>query len=129
MIFDQRTVDASSFGSSLGSGYAINREGHRWSKGLIKEVEMGLVKKAGSIRDLADLIKVPSDALDATVTRWNKDMAAGKNTEFGRPIRAKGKQSYAFDGPVISAPINEGPFCALELYPTLVNNQGGLKKN
>lgn len=129
MIFDQRTLDAGSFGSSLGSGYAINREGHRWSKGLVKEVEMGLVKKAGSIRELADLIKIPADALDATVARWNKDMAAGKDTEFGRPIRAKGKQSYSFDGPLISAPIDQGPFYAIELYPTLVNTQGGPKKN
>ncbi|WP_289186232.1 FAD-binding protein, partial [Turicimonas muris] len=41
----------------------------------------------------------------------------------------KGKGSYTFDGPEISAPIENGPFYAVELYPTLVNTQGGPRKN
>ena len=129
MIFDQETLDKGSFGSSLGSGYAINREGHRWTKDMSEEVKIGLVQKADSIEALAQLIHVPSDALSATVAKWNEDMKNGKDTEFGRPIHAKGKQSYAFDAPLISAPIATGPFYAIALYPTLVNTQGGPRKN
>lgn len=129
MIFDQTTVDKGPMGSSLGSGYAINREGHRWSKDLAKEVELGVVKKADNLTDLAKQIGLPEGQLEKTVDKWNKDMAAGADSEFGRPIRAKGKGSYAFDGPEISAPIQTGPFYAVELYPTLVNTQGGPRKN
>ena len=129
MIFDQKTVDKGPMGSSLGSGYAINREGHRWSKDLSKEVELGVVKKADNLTDLAKQIGLPEGALEQTVSKWNADMDAGKDTEFGRPLRAKGKGSYAFDGPEISAPIKTGPFYAVELYPTLVNTQGGPRKN
>lgn len=129
LILDQATVNKGPMGSGLGSGYAINREGHRWSKDLSKEVEMGLVKKADTIEDLAKQLGVPSEALVATVQKWNKDMADGKDTEFGRPIRAKGKQSYTFDGPQISGPISEAPFYGVALYPTLVNTQGGPRKN
>ncbi|WP_277030394.1 FAD-dependent oxidoreductase [Turicimonas muris] len=129
LIFDQATADKGPMGSGLGSGYAINREGHRWSKDLSKEVEMGLLKKANSIAELSKMLNLPEGQLEKTVEKWNTDVKAGKDTEFGRPIRAKGKGSYTFDGPEISAPIENGPFYAVELYPTLVNTQGGPRKN
>lgn len=129
MIFDQATVDNGPMGSGLGSGYAINREGHKWSPGMSKEVEMGLVKKANTPEELGKLLGLPEGQLEATLNKWNEDMAAGKDSEFGRPLRAKGKGSYTFDGPEISAPINKAPYYGIELYPTLVNTQGGPKKN
>ncbi len=129
LIFDQATADKGPMGSGLGSGYAINREGHRWSKDLSKEVEMGLLKKANSIAELSKMLNLPEGQLEKTVEKWNTDVKAGKDTEFGRPIHAKGKGSYTFDGPEISAPIENGPFYAVELYPTLVNTQGGPRKN
>ncbi|MFU0841066.1 MAG: Tat pathway signal sequence domain protein [Burkholderia sp.] len=128
LVFDDKALKAGPLDSSLGSGYAINREHHRWSKDLAHEVELGIVKKADTIEELAKQIGVPAENLSATVKRWNSDVKAGKDTEFGRPIKTKAK-SYAWDGAEISAPIETAPFYAVTLYPTLVNTQGGPKKN
>ncbi len=74
------------------------------------------------------MINVPEANLVATLKRWNDDMAKGADTEFGRPVKAKAK-SYAWDAPLISAPIAKAPFYAVTLVPTLVNTQGGPRKN
>lgn len=129
LVFDQATLDKGPLGSSLGSGYAINRSKHSWSKDLSKEIELGLVKKAESIGELARLINVPELNLVKTVQKWNADIKAGEDTDFGRAIKAAGKQAYAFDAPLKSAPIEHGPYYAIPLYPALVNTQGGPRKN
>lgn len=108
--------------------WAINREHHTWSKDCEKEVGMGLVKKADTLTDLATAIEVPAEELEATVKLWNEDIKAGKDTLFGRPVK-KAANSYAFDAPQVSAPIEKGPYYALALYPTLVNTQGGPRRN
>ena len=64
-----------------------------------------------------------------TVQKWNADIKAGEDTDFGRAIKAAGKQAYAFDAPLKSAPIEHGPYYAIPLYPALVNTQGGPRKN
>lgn len=128
LVFDQDTLNRGPLGSSLGSGYAINREKHRWSKDLAEEVKLGVVKKAGTIADLAKAINVPSKNLEKTIAKWNADMKAGEDSDYGRAIKAKAK-SYAFDAPVRSGPIEKGPFYAIALYPTLVNTQGGPRRN
>lgn len=45
LVFDDATLKMGLLGSSLGSGWAINREHHTWSAECKKEIEMGLVKK------------------------------------------------------------------------------------
>ena len=60
--------------------------------------------------------------------RWNEDIRAGKDTLFGRPVK-KAAKSYAFDAPLVSAPLEKGPYYALELWPTLVNTQGGPRRD
>lgn len=129
LVFDQATLDKGPLGSSLGSGYAINREKHRWSKDLNAEIKQGIVKKADSIAALAKLIGVPEKNLEKTIQKWNTDIKAGEDTDYGRAIKAAGKQAYAFDAPLKSAPIEKGPYYAIALYPTLVNTQGGPRKN
>ena len=107
LVFDHATLRMGPLGSSLGSGWAINREHHTWSKDCEKEIEMGLVKKANTIADLARAIKVPAEELEATIKRWNEDIRAGKDTLFGRPVK-KAAKSYAFDAPLVSAPLEKG---------------------
>lgn len=128
LVFDDATLRMGPLGSSLGSGWAINREHHIWSKNCEKEIAMGLVKKADTIEALAGEIGVPPEELAATVAKWNADVKSGKDSLFGRPIK-KAAKSYAFDAPLVSAPIEKGPFYALPLYPTLVNTQGGPRRN
>ena len=129
MIFGQETLDKGSLGSPLGSGNAVNREGLRWSRDLSAEVKMGVVKKAETIEALAAAIGVPAENLAATVQKWNADIRAGKDTLFGRPLKAKGRGTYIYDAPDLSAPIEKAPYYAVEMYPILVNTQGGPRKN
>lgn len=91
-----------------------------------------MIIKADSIAELAEKIKVPADALTATVEHWNKDITAGKDTEFGRILKRdlKGKTAFAGrEAPIVSEPLGEGPYYAVALYPTMLNTQGGPKKN
>lgn len=129
MIFGQETLDKGPLGSALGSGYAVNREGLRWSRDLSAEVKMGVVKKADTLEDLAKAINVPVENFTETIAKWNADVKAGRDTLFGRPMRAKGKGTYIYDAPELSAPILQGPYYAIEMYPILVNTQGGPRKN
>lgn len=129
VIFDQASLDKGTLGSGLGSGYAINRENHRWTRDLGEEIKMGVVKKANTIAELAELIEVPAKNLEKTVQKWNTDIKAGEDTDFGREIQSKGKQAYTFDSPLKSAPIEKGPYYAVAMYPSLINTQGGPRKN
>jgi predicted oxidoreductase len=50
-----------------------------------------------------------------TVDRWNRDAEAGRDTDFGRTL--------------MQAPIVGGPFYAVELSPSMLNTQGGPRRN
>ena len=42
----------------------------------------------------------------------------------------KGKTAFAGrEAPIVSEPLGEGPYYAVALYPTMLNTQGGPKKN
>ncbi len=115
------------------SGYSNNREGYKWSGNNQKEVENGIIIKAATIRELAGKIGVPADVLEATVAKWNADMKAGKDSDFGRPIQNPHKKVVHVEQKLtslVSEPLDaEGPFYALKLFPSLLNTQGGPKKD
>lgn len=112
-------------------GYASGIEGYHWSEDSSKEVESGIVKKADTLEALAEMIHVPAANLKAQVARWNADMKAGADTEFGRKIKKTGKSAFiGTDVPTLSAPLAEkGPYYAIEAYPALLNTQGGPKRD
>lgn len=115
------------------SGYSINREGYKWSRDNSQELQNGVIKKADTLEALAKIIGVPADNLVATVKKWNADMKAGKDTEFNRPVQNPHKKVVHIEqkaGGVVSAALDEtGPYYAVKLYPTLLNTQGGPKKD
>jgi predicted oxidoreductase len=61
------------------------------------------------------LLKLPAGSLDQTVARWNAQCAAGSDSDFGRTK--------------MLAPFDSGPYYAVELSPSMLNTQGGPRRN
>lgn len=132
VIFDEATLKAGPL-TYANLGYATLREGVRWSKDGEEEIKAGIIKKADSIEELAHTLKIPADALGASVKRWNETIAAGDDPDFGRrqkkPENQKSTGLATSASPYLSLPLAEkGPYYAIELYPTLLNSQGGPKR-
>jgi fumarate reductase flavoprotein subunit len=84
-----------------------------FSKDLGPEMEAGVVRKAGTIRELAGLMGVDPRVLDETVAKVNDGVKAGKDPEFGR------KKGFG----AVATP----PFYFLEARVGLSDTVGGLK--
>ena len=84
-----------------------------FSDTLEEEIEAGYVHRAQSIEALAERIEVPADRLAETVERWNERVVDDDDPDFGRT-----------DG---LTPIDEGPFYALEVVPTMYDTAGGVR--
>lgn len=87
-------------------------------------VAAGLWHSADSLAELAGLIGVPAEALEATVARFNEHAAAEHDPDFGR-----GEEMYdrAFSGdasPLV--PIEKGPFHAAAFGLSDLGTKGGL---
>jgi fumarate reductase (cytochrome) len=94
------------------TAFLVFDEGVRTS---LKQIEgyftLGLVQAADTLRELAAKISVPADALDATITNYNRKSAA----EFNRP------------GPPV--PLRTPKYYAIEVRPGIHYTMGGLKIN
>ena len=78
----------------------------------MQEIESGLIKKADSIAELAKMIDVDPDTLQATLDRWNEMCATKNDVDFGRPSGTMMK-------------IQRAPFYAGQVWPVVSNTQGG----
>ncbi|MEM3697311.1 MAG: FAD-binding protein [Candidatus Bathyarchaeia archaeon] len=90
-----------------------------WSVDNTKEIEMGWIKCADTIEELALKIGDPlmkPEALKATVRRWNQLCRKGLDQDFERDHEKL-------------APIDEPPFYAIPIYPGLVCTLGGPRRN
>ena len=86
-----------------------------FSEDLDAEVAAGTVLKADTLAGLADQMGIPAARFEETVAKWNADVAAGADSEYGRTGGL---------GPVTTA-----PFYAFATYSTMFDNSGGLKIN
>ena len=86
-------------------------ENYEWSRDNLKEVQNGLIQKADSIEELADMIGCPSKELVATVESWNVSCDTGTD-DMGRP-------------PKSMVPLRKPPYYLAEVWPCVSNTQGG----
>lgn len=91
-----------------------NDEGVRvdWSKDNMKEVELGILKRANSIAELANLLGVDVGATKASIARWNALCDKAADDDHGRPGGTMAR---------ISSP----PYYGAPVGPILSNTQGG----
>ena len=85
------------------------------SRGIGRAAALGLARAGAQVLALARTVGLDPDALGETVQRWNGFCEAGKDAEFGRTM--------------MLAPIAKGPFYAVELSPSMLNTQGGPRRN
>lgn len=83
-----------------------------WSEDNLKEVENGILKKADSVEELAEILEVEPGELKKTLDRWNDFCAKQSDEDFGR-------------SPKTMMEIKTPPFYTGELWPVVSNTQGG----
>jgi succinate dehydrogenase/fumarate reductase flavoprotein subunit len=116
MIFDHTLFAAGPlYDKHPSHGWTQIIERYDWSKDNSAELARGWIKCAPSLRELATLLNLEPTVLAQSVERWNRSCADGQDTQFGRRL--------------MLAPIAEPPFYAIELSPSMLNTQGGPRRN
>jgi succinate dehydrogenase/fumarate reductase flavoprotein subunit len=116
MVFDQDMMEAAPlYNKDPNRGWTPIMTAYDWSDDNSAEVEKGWIKKAETIEDLAKAVDLDPGALAATVQRWNAQVEAGEDSDYGRKLMLN--------------PFAKGPFYAIELSPSMINTQGGPRRN
>jgi len=116
MIFDHAHMKAGPlWDATPRHGWTQIIEKYDWSKDNNAELDKGWIKSAGTVEGLAEIIGVDPTALLDTVTGWNEGCEAGTDPEFGRSMMLN--------------PIAEAPYYAIEMSPSMLNTQGGPRRN
>ena len=116
MIFDHTHMTAGPiYDGHPSHGWTQIVELYEWSKDNSVELEKGWIKKADTLAELAAQIGMNGDTLSKTVSRWNAFTASGKDEEFGRTLMLTG--------------LDEGPYYAVQMSPSMLNTQGGPRRN
>lgn len=87
-----------------------------WSVDNKKELEKGWIIEGYDFADLGNKIGLNPELLSRTLHVYNESCKLGYDKEFGRR-----KPDLM--------PLNNPPFYAIELWPSLLNTQGGPKRN
>ncbi|HVC52603.1 MAG TPA: FAD-dependent oxidoreductase [Stellaceae bacterium] len=116
MIFDRTLFSAGPlYDEHPSHGWTQIIERYEWSADNRAELAKGWIKAADSLAGIAALIGIDPAALADTVARWNRACDARHDAEFGRTLMLE--------------PIADGPFYAVELSPSMLNTQGGPRRN
>jgi succinate dehydrogenase/fumarate reductase flavoprotein subunit len=116
MIFDEAYRKAGRIGRATADWDVSHGNRYDWSNDNLREVKKGWIKTAATLRELAPLIDLEPDALEAAVARFNALAKSGVDTDWGRGA----KTLAALDAP---------PYYAMPLTPAFVNTQGGPRRN
>jgi succinate dehydrogenase/fumarate reductase flavoprotein subunit len=116
MLFDRALFAAGPlYDKHPSHGWTQIVERYDWSPDNSAELAKGWIKTADSLPALAEVLGLSPAALVDTVTRWNRFCDAKQDAEFGRKLMLE--------------PIVEKPFYAVELSPSMLNTQGGPRRN
>jgi succinate dehydrogenase/fumarate reductase flavoprotein subunit len=83
-----------------------------WSDDNMREIELGILKRADSLSGLAALLGIDAGAVEDSIARWNAMCERGCDEDFGRPAGSM-------------MPIRTPPFIGAPVWATLSNTQGG----
>jgi succinate dehydrogenase/fumarate reductase flavoprotein subunit len=97
-------------------GYSLVNKIHDWSADNQAEIDEGWILQANTVTDLASRIGAETDVLEETVRQFNRACIEQHDSLFGR----NEKTLASFETP---------PYFAVELGLSLVNTQGGPKRN
>jgi len=113
LIFDQAYYDRFGFGWNAAPG----NPPPKW------------ISSAPSLALLAKEIGVPDDALQASVVRWNAQVAAGRDTDFARGESANdtwwGAPTKKGTREATLGPLSQPPFYAVEIESGCLGTKGG----
>ncbi len=116
MVFDHTLFSSGPlYDQPPSHGWTQIIERYDWSEDNGTELAKGWVRTADTILDLARTLGLEPTALDHTVEHWNRDCETGTDTLFGRTLMMN--------------PIVAPPFYAVELSPSMLNTQGGPRRN
>jgi len=116
MVFDHALFSAGPlYDKHPSHGWTQIIERYPWSEDNSVELAKGWIRRADSIGTLASLIGLDPTALVDSIGRWNAFCDEGHDADFGRSL--------------MLAPIVTKPFYAVELSPSMLNTQGGPRRN
>ncbi len=111
-VFDEPTRRRGALSRGT-AGY--NRDHYSWSLDNSAEIAKGWILQGKTAAELAGKMSVDPKSFEETVARFNRFSKAGKDEDYGRPredLRAL-----------------EPPLYAIQLWPTLINTQGGPRRD
>ena len=116
MIFDHTLFSSGSlYDKDSSSGWNRIVDGYDWSEENTAELAQGWIKSGDSITALAGTVGLDPAVLDETVARWNSNCGLETDPDFGRAL--------------MLSRITQAPFYAIELSPSMLNTQGGPRRN
>jgi len=116
MIFDETLMNAGPlYNKDPSHGWTQVVGKYDWSEDNKTELAKGWIQKSDTLAGLAGLVGLNAEALTGSVERWNGHCAAGQDGEFGRTLMFE--------------PFGEGPYYAIEMSPSMLNTQGGPRRN
>ncbi len=116
MIFDHAMFTAGPlYDMDPSHGWNPVVEQYQWSTDNSVELSKGWIRSATTLAALADSIGLDPAVLTETTARWDRAATDGGDPDFGRSL--------------MLAPFGDGPFYAVELSPSMLNTQGGPRRN